>query len=602
MRWVLTRESVEGPGFALFDLCNVVVCGAALSLYPALGMWVLAASLIPWAARLLAGLAPFRRTRFDLFVVVYLLTAVSGYWAAYDPPTGAQKLYLIVLSVVLYYALSAQPDENLVWVSALFFCVGVGVAFYFLLTHDFIADPRKVNIANEIGRWLMQVRPSPGWEQIHPNYAAGMVAVMSPFGIYLALWQRNRPVCTWVLAGLAVQALVVFLATSRGVWMAIVCAAGIWLTGWIVRSGRFKPKWRSEAVFPLIVLGFLATVVLLLYAGPASIGGAISGNDSYGTGSRAELFWRSLKLVADFPITGGGLGAFPGLYSQYILGIPNYYLPNAHNTFLDVFIEQGIFGGLAFLTLYLASIWLVARNTSNTETFRLSSFEGLLLVALLVGCVHGMVDDYLYHHAGVLAGLLLPGLAVRYTGAGGFNPFPERLDQTDIMVMSAMSVLILILGVMYANNLRAIWYSNLGAVQMARVELAGFPTNEWAGPRIVEKLPEAESSLLSSVSADPANRTANHRLGLIALLRRDIPSACGYLSAAHALDPAHRGVSKSLGYCYAWQGDLENSKTLLGSLPEAPRELSVYAEWWRAQGYAEFSMNASVLFADLVSP
>ncbi len=598
MRWVLTRESVEGRGFALFDLGIVVVCGAALSLYPALGMWALAASLIPWAARFLAGLAPFRRTRFDLFVVVYLLTAVSGYWAAYDPSMGMQKLYLIVLSVVLYYALSAQPGENLDWVSALFFCVGVGVALYFLLTHDFIVDPRKVNIANEIGRRLMQVRPSTGWGQIHPNYAAGMVAVLSPFGIYLALRQRNRPVFIWVLAGLSVQALVVFLATSRGVWMAIVCAAGIWLTGWIVRSGRLKPKWRNEAVFPLFALGCLATVVLLLYAGPASIGGVISGNDSYGTGSRTELFWRSLKLVADFPLTGGGLGAFPGLYSQYILGIPNYYLPNAHNTFLDVFIEQGIFGGIAFLTLYLASIWLVAGKTSNT----VSSFEGLLLIALLVACVHGLVDDYLYHPLGVMAGLLLPGLAARNTGAGARNPFPERMDRTDIIVVGAMVVLLLALGAMYRNSMRAFWYSNLGAVQMARVELAGFPTNEWAGPRIVERLQDAESSLLFSVSADSANRTANHRLGLIALLRRDIPSACSYLSTAHTLDPAHRGVLKSLGYCYAWQGDLENSKTLLGSLPEAPKELSVYAEWWQAQGYADFSKNASDLFADLVSP
>lgn len=599
MTRALTRESVGGPRFALFDLCLVLLSGAAVGIRPDLGMYAIAASLIPWGARVFAGLAPFRRTRFDLFVAVYVLTAVAGYWAAYDPSTGLQKLQLIVLSALLYYALSAQPGENLVWVAALFFCVGVGVALYFLLTQDFIADPRKLQIANEVGKVFMQARPSTGWAQIHPNYAAGLVAIMMPFGIYLAWQGLGRGAFAWVIFGLLLQALVIFLATSRGVWMAVASAGGIWFAGRILLTTRIKLKWRSEAVFPVFVLIVLAALILLLYVGPTSIGGSVSGNDSYGTGARAELFWRSLRLVSDFPFTGGGLGAFPGLYSQYILGIPNYYLPNAHNTFLDVFIEQGMFGGVAFLILFLASLWLIASNSVGEDSSRHPLFDRLLLAALVIAFAHGLVDDYLYNTMGAMLGLFLPGLAVRGLEAKPLNLLPKQFDRADIIVLGSIAVLLLVLGAVYWKTFRSLWYANIGAAQMARVELAGFPTNEWAGPALADTLQDAEASLHASLAADSANRTANHRLGLIALLRRDIPSACGYLSNAHLLDPAHRGITKSLGYCYAWLGDLESSKTLLHSMPEAGKELSEYVRWWQAQGYTEFSNNASALAADL---
>ena len=569
-----------------------------MALRPDLGMYAIAASLIPWGVRFFAGVAPFRRTRFDLLVAVYALTAVAGYWAAYDPSTGLQKLQLIVLSVLLYYALSAQPGENLVWVAALFFCVGVGVAIYFLLTQDFVADPRKLQIANEVGGILMQARPSTGWAQIHPNYAAGLIAIMMPFGMYLALQGLGRGSFAWVIFGLLLQALVIFLATSRGVWMAVASAIGIWFAGQILLAPRIKLKWRKETLFPVLVLIFLATLILLLYFGPASIGGSISGNDSYGTGARAELFWRSLRLVLDFPFTGGGLGAFPGLYSQYILGIPNYYLPNAHNIFLDVFIEQGIFGGAAFLFIFLASLWLIASKSVGEDSPH-QLFDRVLLAALVIAVAHGLVDDYLYNNLGAMLGLFLPGLAARGLASKPLNPLPKQFDRADIIGLGSITVLLIALGAVYWNTFRSLWYANIGAVQMARVELDGFPTNEWAGPALADKLQDAEASLHASLTADSANRTANHRLGLIALLRRDIPSACGYLSNAHLLDPAHRGITKSLGYCYAWLGDLESSKILLRSMPEAWKELSEYVRWWQAQGYVEFSNNASALAVEL---
>ncbi len=602
MNRLFKRETVKSREFALVELYLVVVCGAVLCLYPKLGAWTITASLIPWGLRLVAGESPFRRTRFDFFIAVFILTAISGYWASYNQITASHKFYLIVTSILLYYALSAQPGENLAGVSALFFCVGVGVALFFLLTQDFIADPRKVELANQIGRWVMQIRPFTGWNQIHPNYAAGIAAIMMPFGIYLVLNHRkNAALLSALIFGLFLIAAVILMATSRGVWMAIVSAAGVWLLWRILHLVGIRSWLRNEAVFPSSVIFCIGLIVTLLYAGPASIGGNVVGQDSYGSGSRAELFWRSIYLVSDFPITGGGLGSFPGLYSQYIFGVPYYHVPNAHNIFLDVFIEQGGFGGIAFLLIFLGSIWMAARNLGPKQNRNMELSDWLLFSSLMIACVHGLVDDYLYNGVGSLLALFLAGIAVQRFGAEPIFKTQRRFDRTDIIVVASIGVLFVGLVLVYRQTIRSIWYSNIGAVQMARVELAGFPTNQWAGPRIVENLQDAEASLLTSLGADPANRTANHRLGLIAMLQWHYSSAVMPLSVAHQSAPHHRGINKSLGLCHAWLGDLEQARLLLGDLPEAQSELEVYIWWWQAQGQEQYARNASVLLPGIPS-
>ena len=130
------------------------------------------------------------------------------------------------------------------------------------------------------------------------------------------------------------------------------------------------------------------------------MGSTISDPGYFGTGSRAELFSRSIYFLVAFPFTGGGLGSFPGLYSQYMLDLPYYYFPNSHNIFLDVFIEQGWFGGLAYLSMYVGAVWLTARAIEKLQSFEMRVFGWLSLFVLIVAFVHGMVDDYLYYQIG----------------------------------------------------------------------------------------------------------------------------------------------------------------------------------------------------------
>jgi thioredoxin-like negative regulator of GroEL len=81
---------------------------------------------------------------------------------------------------------------------------------------------------------------------------------------------------------------------------------------------------------------------------------------------------------------------------------------------------------------------------------------------------------------------------------------------------------------------------------------------------------------------------------MISMYRRDYASAVRYLETARGQAPQHRGILKSLAYCYVWLGDVEKAQVLLPLIPEAREELDVYAWWWEAQGRSDLSGNAKL--------
>ena len=601
VRSALLHRIVTNRWFALADLFLVISSGLLWIFRREIGILpIITIALIPWALRLTAGTAPFRRTPFDWLVAVFLVTAWVGYWAAYDQETATSKVWLIVLAVLLYFALAAQPEENLEWVCTTLFCTGFGVSVYFFLTQDFVTLPRKVELANRIGHWIMEVRPGLDWTPIHPNYVAGIAAITAPFIWYPARKLRKRKAFTstllllFILAGLSAVLFAVLLATSRGAIMAIASAFGVWVIWRLVGLNRSKLRVRREVIFSSLVLIFLCVVIFFLYAGPANSGSVSSDQYFYGTGSRAELFARSVYLLSDFPFTGGGLGAFPGLYSYYMLGIPNFNVPNSHNLFLDVGIEQGWVGGLSFLIIFLTSIWFVARGIVKSNSLQMRTFGWLTLFALVIAFVHGLVDDYLYNGNGSFLSLALPGLAVAAQKAS--SPKAYRINY---YLLSCVTLVLAIFFIVNLNRIRSAWYADLGAVQMAKVELADFPTNQWIDPSILPELEGAEELFHSAIQIDPANWTANHRLGLISMLQGDFLSASAYLEKANKIAPGHRGIIKSLGFCYAWSGNTEKALFFLDKIPEAKAELDIYVWWWGMQGRPDLAKKASTISSKL---
>jgi O-antigen ligase len=584
----------------LADFVLVLISGAVWMVQPEWGLWIILVALLPWVARLVSGGFPFQRSSLDWLIAILLITAWIGYWASYDRTTAWSKVWFIVLGVLVFYALSAQPRQNRAGISTILFAMGVGVSIYYLLTHDFAAAPRKLEFVNALGLGIMGVRPQTGWTPIHPNYVAGIVALTVPFVLY-TIWEglqsRERfslPYVLLIAAGLAVAGIALLMATSRGVFLAMAGGAGAVFLLKLIYARR---AWQGNRfILFLALVIYLCVIVALLYAGPARTAGGVTGSSYYGNGSRAELFSSSLNLVADYPFTGGGLGSFPGLYSHYLLNIPFDYLANSHNLFLDVAIEQGLIAGLAFLILYLAGLWIVLDSIVTERGIPV--FQLLVVFSLIAAMVHGMVDNYLYNGVGAVLSLFLVGLSVSTGQEAALSPTPGA-KPVRVAQVSGMAVFIVAGVLAFLPSIRSMWHANLGAVQLSKVELHQFPSANWDLDFSLTRLDTPEASLRSALELDPANRTANHRLGLIAMLRGDFLSAAGYLETALEQSPEHRGIIKSLGYCYTWLDNVEKARPLLEEIPEARSELEVYVWWWDTQGRPDLSAHASDMASDL---
>jgi tetratricopeptide (TPR) repeat protein len=488
-----------------------------------------------------------------------------------------------------------------------------------LLAYDWQAQPVKTGLANQIGTAWMAVRPHLSLLAPDSDLVASLLAALALFPIVYSLRDGLVRV-RWLLAGAAATLAIlagIFLAGEREAWLSLGGAAAVWL--WWLASGRFSKR-LLQPRRKLFLAGLLSAAGLWLLAAltiPGVIWQLIAqlfGPD--GASSRLATWQNTLQLILDFRFTGAGLEAFPGVYSQYILGIPYLFLDSSHNLYLEIAIEQGLFALCAFGGFLAVSFWRLGRRLSEQDGFHFLRIG--LISALLAALLYGLVENAYYHPGGLWLLFLLPGFAAgleahqnaAHTKHAAHSDAPHLQKQEQASAVSAEApgaqrrrpglttgvaalALVGLLGLAsFYKPLLSGWFAGLGAVDMARVQLAGFPTGRWEESQDLQALAPAEKLFDRALQFDPQDRTAHYRLGLIAMLRYDFDEAAAHLELAHLASPSHRGIRKSLGYSYVWSGDYGRAEPLLSQLSEVHKELDVYTWWWQAHGQDELAALA----------
>jgi hypothetical protein len=151
---------VENRWFIFGELLWFSTAAILWALIPQIGWRLLPLALLPWVVRILARRFPFKRTYFDLLLLIFALTAFMGVWAAYDRESALAKFWLLVAGILLFYSLADQPRDNLWLVAGLISAIGVGVSAFFLLTQDWLENPAKINLVQQAAAWWMGIRPN----------------------------------------------------------------------------------------------------------------------------------------------------------------------------------------------------------------------------------------------------------------------------------------------------------------------------------------------------------------------------------------------------------------------------------------------------------
>lgn len=579
-------------------------------------LWAFPLWAAAWLLRWLRLGRPTRSTPLDWPLLIFGLTALVGLWAAPDRGTALVRLDFLLGAAGLYYALANSPAP-----ARPLFAYGLGftaalLALYFASQNNWTDSPAKFALVGQVGRLLNRLTPQWHLYQPNGNVVANLLALALPVPVVQAIagfraWSAGgwaRRLAPALAAGLALVILFGLVMTeSRASALALggtaALAAWWWLAGRAVqRSGRGRAP-----IFAAGVGAAALVVVLVAIARPnvltAALGSLPGPNSAI---SRTELYGQAWRLAQDAPYTGGGLGAFPGLYSTYILDVPNLYLTHAHNAYLNVLVEQGWPGLIGFVAVLAAAMLAGLRQLrEHTPGDRPLVIAGLLGLAVLM--LQALGDGTLLASRVELAWLVPAGLAVgAWVSAPGQRPLtaapaaPTNLRRRLGWALAICAV-VAGLGLLTWHSWLAAWYADLSSVSFARIQLESWPTNQWSDGHEAPQLAASEPELNRALALQPSNVTALYRLGILAGLQRNFPAAVTSLSAAHRLDPGHRGVLKALAYAYVWAGDSQDAGPLLKSVPEAANEMAVYTWWWGTQGHPDLAERARLAAAQLAA-
>jgi hypothetical protein len=633
-----TASITRQPWFAYFELGCVLLAGGLWYLAPAGMVWTLPLSLAlaPWVVRLLLAGRLTRRTPFDLPLLLFVASAGVGVWAAFDRVYAWQKFWWVVGAVFLFYALSngrafwprrgpAAADLRL-WGLTGF---GLLLSFYFMATHEWAAYPTPAAI-ERLGLALQALLPDLPGHRLNPNVAGGMLAFVAPFTAALLLTAgrlERSPRLTGLLAttaglALALILLGLLLTYSRGAWLALAGAAGLYLlwltTSWIgIRYSVFGNPF-SVSRSPFLLFGsslalLLALPLLGLWLWPAGGWALLERLLPAGVAdlNRVALLRGGLVLAADYPFTGGGLGSFMMLYSTYSLLLHVGHSFHAHNLFLDVAIEQGLPALLllGWLWLLLGKGLLVWLRPSSPNIPRPNSPRlvyppalGAAALALVTILLHGLVDDAFYGSRALLLFFVPLAFAVpraprgrrtmddgRWTMApnlirGGPQMVGLRRVLSSPIVYSALLLGGLLLAAfLWRQPLLGAWYANRGAVAQSRAELSVYAWPEWdIQDRVRQEvdLDTAVTHFEQALTHNPQQATARRRLGLISLSRQEYEQALAHLEAAYGQLPADNATRQWLGEAYIVNGRVDEGISLWETVNNNNGQLAIRAYWY----------------------
>ena len=211
--------------------------------------------------------------------------------------------------------------------------------------------------------------------------------VFSPFLIWPALMLISRSLVDGFrisdIAMLGIILIGLLLSLSRGAWMHFAVSGTIVLALLFVtaRDPRFRVRLVGMSVIGLFLLVALVIAMLSIPSVGSLFLERANALNSYdvGEGGRFQLQELALGALLDFPF---GMGPFE---FARINGLQQ------HNVYLQAFIVYGWLGGMAYVLMVLATLWVGLRNAMITTPWQIYA---IVSFGVFVGeAGEGMVID-----------------------------------------------------------------------------------------------------------------------------------------------------------------------------------------------------------------
>ena len=339
-----------------------------------------------WLIRWLAYGKLSLRTPADWPVLLLFLMVPVTLWATSLPEITATQVYRLLTGIAIYYAIVnwTTTTRRLRLMLSGVVATGLILSLSAPLTVTWPTGKLSFIPASLYSHFTVIVA-----DTIHPNVMAGSLVILLPIPLawlffswrVIKGWQRLL-----AIAAVLGMSSVLILTKSRGAWMAFALALVFmillrWRWGWVsILVGGLAGG------IGVYILGFNTLIDFLLRSD--TIGGV---------DGRIEVWSRAIYMIQDFPFTGIGMGTFTKVADTlypFFTASPGQ-VAHAHNLFLQIAVDLGIPGLIAWLAVLLLGVtqaWQVYRLGKGVEDAFTTGLGAGLLVSQLALIVHGMTD------------------------------------------------------------------------------------------------------------------------------------------------------------------------------------------------------------------
>jgi len=519
----------------------------------------------------------------DFPLALFLLSAVLGLWPAYDRSLCWPTLIALVAGFLLYGMISRLATSHRWWraIATLIVLAGVLLSLYFVTQYAHFGYVEKVGAISRlgalIGRFVPPVPPAVLWIP-----ADNSVAAFLEGGLFLAVaLVSTEKRWAWRIGGsigVCLIALALLMSMTRGAWLAVLVTSVLWL------AIHWRPARVVTIAGAVLMVGLVIYIIarhdIMALADVPVVNRILA--PLFIQQGRLDMYRNSVYLIQDFAVTGIGLGEqFAWVLSRYALLLRHVYIAHSNNLYLEVWLEQGLLGGMAWLWM-MAALYGTIRTVAKSGTDLLYQSTWLGLTAIFV---HGLSDARQY----VDPWCWLPFFALLGLNAAILLRRARAADRGPGWVFPAVAVgLFLVVMVVSLHPLRATWYANRGCVVQARGDL---PASLTDGQRD-ELRQQAAALYRRAIQIAPQNRTARQRLGIMLVDEGRFDEAVEHLEIAWRADPHNTTTHKALGLAYVWVGELERARPLLQDVPDIVYELNIWARWRADQQQTQQAVNA----------
>ena len=222
----------------------------------------------------------------------------------------------------------------------------------------------------------------------HPNILAYYFEILLPIAFALFLGTQSKWTRTLCFVALILGLAGILSTLSRGAWLTLPLSFTL-----VFLVLYAKKLFHIKTVLYLALAGIIGAIGLI-FAYP-TIEKRLTHDDYQSAAMRMPLNEAAFSVIKQFPIVGIGMNNFVEVFTKYDSTGKSRILRGSknpvHNLYLLVWAEVGLFGFLAFLSIFAATFVVIARLVFKVPFWYRAVLIGIA-GGLMAHMIHGLFD------------------------------------------------------------------------------------------------------------------------------------------------------------------------------------------------------------------